>query len=446
MINKAYYIEKDAKFKFVKAGVNYNDETQLSLQEKVWREYLTDSTPMGSLFLSNSLFSSLRHKDEIIILHATTSLDSIKTSKRIYCSGGSLGGCVYGTPLRSDGKLHNLMQFILEDELPGFLRHKDNKNLAINLLAIKVKGVNKKTAAIMPINYMDFGEMYSDIFSEMLESKQFTDSQIRLLKNDIYKQLKNSYPLIEALLNIKKLESCSNLEFVKLFEKSLKDTVVLKIAYFETILEYCFLFQNDSRSVEKLQEGELYNFNVKTMVFKLNPKLFKEFNLKYFDVSISEIVKYLNKCSKQKSFIVDYSDKHFLNFFKWRFAHNVRFHFLKGQFVWDNRMSLEDFVKNNKFLAGHTVLRSSKNPYNFETPFAKRLWKKLGKAQTAILTYENLPKGEIGIIPNSRFEYEVYNTTLMNGKVKLTEKLEVTLMKKLISHKQTIMRTHYGTN
>ncbi len=446
MRNKTYYIDENANFNLVKSGTDYNGKKQLNLQEQTWREYLINYSPMGKLFLSNSLFSSLDSTDEIIILHATTSLDFIKSSKKIYCSGGSFGGCVYGTPLRLDRKLHNLMEFILEYELPGFLKYRENKNLDIDLLAIKIKGINKSMEAVKPINYMDFGEMYSDIFLEMVKRKVITNSQIQLLKGDVYNQLKVSNSLMKLLLNLEKLKNMSNLEFIGLFEKSVKNTVVLKIAYFETILEYCFLFQNDSKACGKFEERELYNSNVKTMIFKLSPKLFQEFNLKNFNVSVNEIVRYLKNCSKQRSFVLGFSEEHFLSFFKWRFAHNVRYHFLKGQFTWNNRMTLVNFVKKNKFLAGHMILRSSKNPYNFESPLAKKLWEELDKSGTVILTYENLPKGEVGVIPNGKFRYEVYSTTLRNGQVKLAGKLGVTLMKELINHKHTIMRTHYGTN
>lgn len=446
MRNKTYYIDENANFNLVKSGADYNDKKQLDLQDQAWREYLIDCSPMGNLFLSNSLFSFLDQTGEIIVLHATTSLSSIKASKKIYCSGGSFGGCVYGVPHRSDGKLHNLMEFILEDELPGFLKNKNNKAFEISLLAIKVKGINKKKRAVRLINYMDFGKMYSNIFLEIVKQKVFTSNQIQLLKQDIYNQLKVSKTLIKALLNFEKLKGLSNSEFINLFEKSVKDAAVLKIPYFETILEYCFLFQNDSKAYEKFEDRELYNFNVKTMIFKLNPKLFQEFNLKNFKISVNGIIKYLNSCSKQNSFILKFSEEYFLNFFKWRFAHNVRYHFLRGQFTWNNKMALDNFVKENKFLAGHMILRSSKNPYNVELPFAKKLWKELDKSGTAILTYENLPKGEVGIIPNGRFEYEVYNATLKNGQVKLAKKLDVTLMKELINHEQTIMRTDYGTN
>lgn len=445
MRNNTFYIDEEANFNLVKMGVDYNDQKQLMFQERTWGKFLADNSPMGNLFLSNTLFSSL-DEGEIVIIHATASFEAIKASKRIYCSGGSFGGCVYGTPLRLDNKLHNLMEFILEEELPCFLKHKGNKNSKIKILAIKIKGISKITKAVMPINYMDFGETYSNIFLEMVKREVFTNNQIRQLKQDIDNQLRVSNTLIKMLLNLKKLRALSNLEFISLFEKSVKNTVVLKIAYFETILEYCFLFQNDLKAYEKFEDRELYNFNVKTMIFKLNPRLFREFDLKNFDVSVNEITRYLKNCSKQNFFIIDFSEKHFLNFFKWRFAHNVRYHFLKGQFVWNNTMTLEDFVKKNKFFAGHMILRSSKNPYSFESLFAKKLWEKLDKSRITILTYENLPKGEVGIIPNSKFRYEVYDTTLRNGRVKLTGKLDITLVKKLVDHKQSIMRTHYGTN
>lgn len=441
MKNKTYLIDKDANFRCLNLDMDFNDNKQLTLQEQAWKEYLTEIPPMGGLFLSNNLFSSLDQKDEIVVLHATTSLDSIKSSKKIYCSGGSFGGCIYSVPLRTDGKLHNLMQFILNDELPGFIKNKKEK-LKVDLLAIKVRGLNKNS--IMQVNYMGFGEIYSDIFLQVQKEKQFTNSQLLQLKNDIDKQLKSAQPLIEILLDLKKLSSYSNPEFNKLFEKSVRDTIVLKIAYFETILEYCFLFQDDSIAKEKQKEGELSNFNVKNMVFKLNPKLFQEFNLKHFNIPLDEIAKYLTNCSKQNLFITNFSEDHFLNFFKWRFARNVRFHFLKGRFVWNHKMTLQEFVEKNKFLAGHMVLRSPNNPHNFEPLFAQKFWEKMDKVGATLLTYENLPKGEIGLIPSGRFQYEVYNADLVGEKVEFVEKLDVTLTKALINPKQTIMRTHYG--
>jgi len=300
--------------------------------------------------------------------------------------------------------------------------------------------------SVKKVNYMDFGGMYSDIFLRLLKQEQFSKNQIKGLKIDIYNQVKAMRPLLNILLDFEKLNSCSKSEFLNLFGSATKRAVVMKIAYFETILEYCFLFQNDSVARRMRDAGELSNSEVKTMIFKLNPDLFREFNLKHFNVSLNKIVEYLKSCSRQNIFVTDFSEEHFLNFFKWRFAHNVRFHFLKGHLNWDNSMSIDEFVRKNKSLAGQMILRSNKNPYDFETHFAKKFWRRMNGAKATILTYENLPKGEIGIIPSNNLKYEVYNTDLMKGKLNLTGKLDIVLVKKLVGTDHTIMRTHYGKN
>jgi len=406
---------------------SYNDEQE-------WNNFFANETPMGSL-LRNPL--GIPKQKQLTVIHLTNNLDKIKKSKTLLSSGGGLAACIYGVPVQENGEMHNLGNYILKNELPRFLKAQ-NKSQNINMLAIRFNENETAKLKIEKMDYLTLGNIYLEAFERVIKDSEATF--LSNVENDLIRLLKaNEMFLLKINEGFKNTK-----EFLNYFNKFLIDFPLSRLVYFETILEYCFLFQNDTSALLSKDKKELFNPNVKDMIFSLNPMMMEKFTMINF-LSIPQVIsKYLEECSDSGEFILNFNKTHFYEFLNKRFTYNFKHRLMRGDRLSKLPTSLAAFKEDNSNLLGHMLFRGYKNMFDIENVIADSIWTTWSKKGLSILTYKHLPKGEIGIAPTLTNNHEIFMGNLSStGKIELTEKLDIKVIPTLNDPKDTVMRKPY---
>ncbi|MEK7526422.1 MAG: hypothetical protein AAB546_03005 [Patescibacteria group bacterium] len=426
---RRYWIDRDFNFNwdFKIDNLQLDQALEVGQQEKYWKVYLSSNTPMGDLLIKNSLFETIEKQKGLDVLHLTPNLEEIIESGTLFTSGGGLGGCVYGVPLRDSHKIHNLGNFIHKTELPMFLKAQ-NKELNLGALVIHIHQNNfHNQKTVLKTNYLDWGNHHLDAFMKI--GKDFLNETVKLeIVNGIKKYV---FPF----QNLNFLKKVNRKKFLLLFNDAISNFPALKVPYFETVLEFLFLYQNSNKALEYKEKGELYNSDVKELFFNLNPELKERFSLNNFDVRLEEIA----SAVEEGKFINEISKDRFINFIKWRFSHNLRFHIMQGKILPSGLLTYDKLQKKSPALLGYILFRKFRGELNLEKELSKILFKQWQKNGVGILTYSNLPKGEIGVLPFVS-DTKFYKAKIKGETVFLGEEVKIRIVEKLISDSKTIMR------
>lgn len=339
------------------------------------------------------------------VLHVTTNLAAIIGSKTLLMSAGGLGGCVYGIPIDDNGLVHNLGDYIIDDELPMFLA---NQSRAAEIESIEITSDLLRLGCV---DYLDFGSTYYDYYlsSEYLNSRISTTElsqaygQQNQVVNELHERLSSDESFDSKMVAIKESSSAS---------------YIVRMLYFEVALEYTFLHQNNQAVIEWSERNELYNKATKDLVFSLNPQLATRFSLKNFHSSPSDIDNYL----QSNDIILNYEPGQFYQYLYKRLDYYIYRYLLNAP---DN-------------FKGHVLFRFFGERELFEADLAKRLWDEAKQKRVSILTYR-LPKGEVGVLPGSA---KVSSATVLDGACMPGRSLEITLASQL-STAHTAMRDPY---
>ncbi|MEI6790596.1 MAG: hypothetical protein WCK42_05395 [Myxococcaceae bacterium] len=420
-------------------SLNHKDESDI-----LWSNYFTNETPMGSLLVKNDLEDSVRAGNDIHLLHITSNIEEIIKSKKLFLSGGGLGACVYATPIHSDGSPHNLATFILNEELPNFLRAKglSGGHSPVSLIAIKVSQTtaSQKESALQKRNYLEFGYEYLECFNSLraMETISAEDSSVYLDALEAQ---------FASLSNFLKEFPCSLKEvsfetFLNFFEKNIPSIENLLNCYFETVLEYVYLHQDSASALKHQARGELYNEECKKMIFALVPALYQGFSTRKFKVGPRAITEYLQE--HQLELISNFNSEHFYAFLRLRLFHYIYFAFLEATPIQEKRYLAEDVMRFYPNLAGQLLYKLMQGKTHLiESAFANKTT--LPGGEWVLSTYKNPPKGEVGLrlSPNEMREgaVEFYSATIdSNNKVVFGSKLDITIAKELIDPERRIMR------
>lgn len=425
-----YWINEDLNFNWnskIKRN-QLNKISEIKEQEKVWKDYLISNTPMGSLFIKDSLFETVDMGKGLMVLHLTSNLKEIMKSKKILTSGGGLGSCIYGVPLRDNLKVHNLATFIYKTELPMFLKSQ-NKKINTEALVIKIPQKNfNNSNSIAKVNYLDWGNYYL---------KAFLKTGKGLLNRKVKAEMaENIKKYVFPFQNLVWLKDLSSEEFLSLFNEAIFNLPMLRVPYFETVLEFIFLFQNSKTAKKYKEKGELYNNDTKSLLFSLNPKLRERFSLTHFDVAVEQIAEEI----KDAAFISNFSRGKFINFIKWRFSHNLRFHIMLSNVLTSDSFVFEDVLKKSPSLIGYILFRKFRGELNLELELSKILLKHYYDDKIKLLTYSNLPKGEVGVLPFVS-DAKFYKAQVNNKNVILKRQLQIKIIGKLVDNSQVVMRS-----
>lgn len=343
------------------------------------------------------------------ILHLTTNLKAILKSKSLFMSGGGLGGCVYGVPLYKDGSIHNLGDYITRSELPMFLKNQQRSE--------PIEGVilTPDNTRYGYVDYLNFGTTYLNIYRS--SASLMDDISVSRLDQVYDKQSK----LVQLLYNV--LDGSGSLgDKVYASYETSQQSLLVRMLYFEVVLEYVFLLQADQHAQSSRTRYELYNAHAKDLIFTLNPQLATRFSLANFTSSPPQIDEYLKRKARQGEIIISYDTEQFFAYLAKRLKAYMQMYLLND---------------TNNF-KGHVLFRYFDKRKELETGLARRLWREAEAGGYTILTYR-LPKGEIGVVPCavSAFVGILEDQRWMRG-----AQIELTLARELAT-KHSIMRNPY---
>jgi hypothetical protein len=412
--------------------------------DKLWSSYLEKDTPMGPLYYDNDLQRQLAGGKDIILLHATSNIDQIKKDRILLSSGGGLGGVVYCTPVHSDNSPHNLLDFILDEEMPNFIAKQSNRsiNQDIGIIAIKIprKLVKSEKFEVVSNNYLKHGKNYLNAFNRLADRGEIPGlSRIRVM-TDLSVEFKKLTPFLE--LFYPEQYQVSDAIFIKRLESILSKSETVLNFYFETILEYFFLHQDGKAAKLKQTKGELNNIAIKKMVFDLVPELYQGFSTRKFKTKPSAIVKYLNQQANKDPIITNFDEAHFFLYLRWRLSYYIRFILLSGvNLKRDHSYSTAEITHFFPNLAGQLIYKiMQSDSYKIESEFSKTFLNT--KASLQIVYYENIPKGELGLrLKGENQGVEFYEARIDSGHlVVLGEKLDLRVPNILVGPSKSIMR------
>ena len=313
-------------------------------------------------------------------IHISTEESSILENLKIECSSGGLGGVVYAVPLYND-KIHNLGKYIINDELPMFLK---NNNQAKKLSMFLLEPENIKFGII---DYLNFGKKYYGIFKKF--ELNINQEEVARIEKDEYKKILKVYM---AKLLEQEIFECIN------------SSKLLKMTAFETLSECLFMRQKQSYN------DEMDNRAVKQLIYETSPELSKQFFTSRFFFK-SEV---FEKVRESLSFDSANIEEYFLFLLKQKIK--------------------KYFISNRVNLIGHILYRYFDHKELFEQELAKMIWQESKCNKVSILTYM-IPKGEIGILP-----VKLKNVKIMDveGKMKVKSRKDITIVGQL--SKKYIMR------
>lgn len=440
-------------FLYIYLQENPQISAKIDLIEVAWQYYFVYGTPNGELFKNNSNFDSIKDNNGLTLLHCTTSLKEIEETGLLFPSGGCLGASIYSVPVRADGRLHNLTKFLLEYELPLSLKMRQaTKDKKPGLLAIHLENENfiHSNEESNGVDYLLMGDLLADVYLKFRKSCQNKIS--KKVFNDVEKQIVYQVRKTARFLNIcvdYQIDKISGDEFFRLFNNSLKELPFLGYLYFEVLVEFISLFQNDEASMLYKEQGELYNGNYKKMIFDLCPQLLENFKLILFKPDIKEVCAYLKQKSKDGKIISNFVESEFIMFFKWRFAQYARYKLMSKQKI-GSLSNFNNLIRHNPSLVGHLIHREMRmfdiiRPYisRYEKIRAKLIWDEWNK-QKIVFPYNSIvPKGEVGINPGyNNLDYKMYYATLdqTTGKIILGKPIQARLAFKLSKPNMSVMR------
>lgn len=366
--------------------MNYDELTS----REDWNKYFLDE--LKSKGFDDSELRWKNSDNTFRFVHFSPNIKPVLESGRINVSGGGLFGVVYVTPVHSDGRVHNLGQYIFDIEIP-----QASSTDKVECLVFEMSGIQYQNSLSQgKINYIFESEYYAK-----------TESASEVLS--LYKQTLSD---IDKLLNLK--QDLFLKEIVNFFTKF----PALKHIYFESLNEYLYIKQDSKVSLDYAKKGEVYAGAVKNYLFGVTPKLKTSFSTTHFD---TDTAVHLSNLKDQNQIISSFNSDDF-----------TLFMYVRIKFYLNSLRNKPDAI------LGRLMLKNSPEDLRDEieqTGFNSIMRDKEG---VALFQYDTIPKGEIGIVPNT--DTVVYKAMYSNGVVELCSTVNVEIMPLLIPNKQSVLR------
>lgn len=432
-------------------GIWQSSSSVFDSVELAWQRYFIDHTPNGSLIRNNSLFEALRTGEkDYLLLHITPSYELIRESGLLYPSGGSLGSTVYCVPAHDDGTVHNLINFILNYEIPQShkvrgITGKRPQVLAISVAAESYRRANMELAGL---DHLLLGTLQSEIYEDFLREADVKPAQQHALEENICSRIRDNIAFLNLCTEYD-LEALPAVSFFELFSNLLRTSPFFGYLYFEVLVEYVALFQDDAATKALRGYGEFNNHNHKKMIFEVATHLLSSFKLIEFNSPVLLFADYLQSKSDQGICIPHFEREHFLNFMKWRIAQVIRYKIMQRTPITD-RDSFQDLCQSHPSLIGQMIrteialsqeLKSIAYVYDILRADAIRLfWNK----NNILFPYNAIiPKGEVGINPSFKgLDYRIYEASIdkAHNKVRLEKETGIRLAEELINPALSTLR------
>lgn len=332
-------------------------------------------------------------KNTFRFVHFSPNVDRVLKSESINISGGGLLGVVYVTPLRNDGRVHNLGQYIFDTELPQSIKTREVKCLVFEMSENQ---------------YLD--SLENGKLNYIFESRFF----IADILNESMRKLQDSVSQTMGDL----LATSGKEDFFGKMHQFLSEYPALKHFYFETFNEYLYTRQDAPDALDSLKKGEVLAKHVKDYLFSSIPKLKTSFSTTHFK---TDTFLHLENLSQSKSLFISFDSADFVNFMYARLS-----------------FYLKELVECPEAVCGRLLLKSSSED-------GRRKLEQWGADSVrnnlkgvALYQYDTIPKGEMGIAPVS--DVAVYGATYADGKVSINNELQIQIDSTLISSPQSVLR------
>jgi hypothetical protein len=325
-------------------------------------------------------------------VHFSPNVKSILESRKINVSGGGLLGVVYVTPVHVDGHVHNLGQYIFDVEIP------QSSNIdEVECLVFEISEEQYRNSLIQgKINYI-------------FESKYYTKTEGA---PDVLSLCKQALADIDKLLNLK--QDLFLKEIVIFFTKF----PALKHIYFESLNEYLYVRQNSKISLDYAENGEVYAKGVKNYLFETTPILKTSFSTTHF---VTDTSSHQAKLKEQNQIISNFNSEDFTLFMCARIAFYLKSLTEKPDAILGRLM-----LKNSPEDVRNSIEQSGLNCFLKD------------KEGVTLFQYDTIPKGEMGIAPNSHTK--VYKAIYSNGLVELNDVIDIEIKPLLIPNNRSVLR------
>lgn len=420
------WIEKFPKKSKTDIFLSNRDSLDLSFQETsreledAWFKFILESTPNGKVLENNSYKKALVKK-EVTLIHVTPSLSSIVKTGKLLASGGGLGSAVYCCPVYNK-KIHNLTKLYLNKNLA----QDPSKKLEAICIKIKIPKKDRKNISSWGIDYTNFGEVQLSAWDEIKRTKQYSKEVLKI-EEDVTKKIWKNIKLLNRFLDYK-LEDLSEKDFEYAYNTLFNNLKPLRFILYEVLSEYILFYQDDKKSIDLSNLGELNNYNFKIFLLDLCPNMIKKFSMINFFIPLPKIKRYL----KESKIISNFDEKKFYLYLKWRIAFYLRK-------IIQTPLVKEEF-KNLSFdhpsLVGQMVYRLFPNRSLFEDIRSRYILCYLDQKRVILPIYPLIPKGEMGINPDLKdlkVKYKIYFAKILNnGKVSIGKELNIKITNSMV--------------
>lgn len=360
---------------------------------------LVTNTDWNEYFLNSLRGKGLKENEEIWetpsktyrFIHFSPKISEIIKSGSINISGGGLMGVVYVTPIRADGSVHNLGQYIYDVEFPQSLNSEPVECIVFELSK----------------------EQYNESlvggkFNYILKSSHYAKSNVASSTTDLYEN---------ALSDIRQVLDVEDDSFLNKADSLFQKYTFMKHVYFEALNEYLYIRQDSPEAIEFLNKGELYARKIKDYLFDVTPKLKTSFSTTHF-VTDSKI----HSTNLQQRDIINNVDVDDLVSF---LTQRVRFY-------------LNELQTHPESVLGRLLLKTETGPSKtiIEQSGADSLREELG--DIALFQYETIPKGELGITASENIS--VHKAKYSGGIVEQLESVKLDINPLLTNDNLSILR------
>lgn len=366
--------------------MNYSKLTS----RKDWNKYFLSE--LKSRGFDDSELSWKNSNSTFRFVHFSPNTKSILESGKINVSGGGLLGVVYVTPVHTDGRVHNLGQYIYDVEIP-----QSSNTDKVECLVFEISEKQYQNSLIQgKINYI-------------FESKYYTETKSTPDVLSIHSQ---------ALLEIDRLLSLEQDLFLKEAVTFFSKFPALKHVYFESLNEYLYIRQDSKASLDYAVNGEVYAEAIKNYLFESTPKLKTSFSTTHFITNTSV---HLTNLRERNQIISDLNSDDFISFMCAR----ITFY-------------LNSLRSNPNAILGRLMLKNSPEDLRSDIEQTGLNCFMKDKEGVTLFQYDTIPKGEMGIAPNA--ETVVYKAMYSNGVVELDDVVDIEITPLLIPNDVSVLR------
>ena len=416
------------------------------------KQFVLKDAPNAQLFTKNSFIDQMRKSKKLYWAHTTSNLKNIMEYKQLYASSGCMIGGVYCTPLfpekNNSFRMHNLGSYIHKHEVKKFLDPGAPSDIQTLIIETEIDDAAKNN--IVGVDYLRLGELHYHIYKDL--EYLLSEQERAELHNLIIAQIRRSLGFLNLCLqSLKNNTDANSKSIVDEMISNIPNLPILGYIYFESVIEYILLHQDNEQAKKFHKIGELYNPTYKNLIFDICPALSQGESLGSFTPSFQEIVKYI----KAKKIFKKFDTEHFKNYLAKKVSYLVVLRLYKDPekiFSKPTKFDRKELENHFKPLIGHLIYRGLRNfgryphfYYYYDQIKALCVWNYWNNINLATPFNGIIPKGEVGLNPAyPHLKYRIYTSKLVtkNGfdYLVIDKEIDLKITPRLVDLKYALMR------